>query len=65
MKKKIAHLQHFVHHCSRVKKLMNGCWKHILTSLRQETVGWTVKSHVELKAAGYVTCCCVQSSTAT
>lgn len=53
IKKKIAHLQHFVHLCSRVEKLMNGCWKHILTSFRLDTVVWTVKSCVELKTAGW------------
>lgn len=51
-KNKIAQLQHFVHPCNRVEKMMNGCWKHILPSFWLETVGWTVKSCVELRTAG-------------
>lgn len=53
MNEKLAQLQHFVHPCSRVENVPNGCWKKILTSFRLETGGRTAKSHVEYKTPGW------------
>lgn len=47
IKDEAAHLQRFVHPCSGVENLMNGCWKYIFTSFRVETVDSEILCGIE------------------